>query len=387
MISISISRIIDIFNYGSQYRTTDLPLFCISLFGFASIISLYGIIRDIEKIRGSYKFYGIARFITLAYLFTLTIGQTSYGAIVVAVLSVLSLVTIRLWSEPFNAVETPPLKQVHVEPEYINTPKITPAVMQNKPKTKFCINCGTENPVFHQICQNCNKPISVLVDKEPKPEPPKPQIAFNTPPPPPPPRPVKTRICGKCGEENPPKFKFCENCGASLEEKPNTMKTIPPPPKPKTPADPLDPLMAGYTGRDQTWQIILGNDKEDMGSTKLWNLWDEGIIVPQATNKLLMDSIIKNEVQLALGIRRVILPNGQATTGGYMYSFAKFGKRAGQFSDKEVSVLFLGGETDHVRVCSANDKNLTETQLRSYIELLTTNPKAANELSIWLYNN
>ena len=118
-------------------------------------------------------------------------------------------------------------------------------------KTKICPNCGKENPVANLFCEDCG----VNIDSIPPNPVPGGESGYRCPnghivsdptfefcnicgermprysptptPPPPAPVPGPTVICPKCGAMNPAENIFCQNCSASMSEKPSPIGDIP----------------------------------------------------------------------------------------------------------------------------------------------------------------
>ncbi len=358
----SIRRISDFLIYGGYYDTALIASIMFAFFSIGSLISVVGLIRENDTLRKFSVGYGALRAISLAYLTLEALNYTTYGPIIFGILSALSLAWMRFMSVPY--MDSSP------EPASIQPPAPQqPPVIESPPRV---------------VPTRSSQPVSTTSKPEPLAPAPKINIDSLPPPPPPKPEPKPKKKCPRCGESNDPEFNFCEHCGASMKlPKPET--PIPTPPPPPKELDPISRMMKDHPGRDQMWTLVLGNDKEDMGSKKLFNVFNEEWNISVETNERLMDSILKNNIQVLPGIRRVILPNGQATTGGYMYTFTKFGRNAGMFSGKELAVLFLGRDEGYVRVCCSTDRDITESQLNAYVDQLIKNPRSAEELSIWLF--
>lgn len=360
----SIRRVSDFLLYGGYVDTGIIAATLFTFFSIGSLISFIGLIRENDTLRKFSVGYGTLRTISLAYLTLEALQYTFYGPILFGTLSALSLAWMRFMSVPYEETssKTAPIqKPAPYQPPVIETP---PSVEPSRP----------------------SQPVST--PSKPDPIPPPPKIDLDAPPPPPSPKPEPnpTKTCPRCGKPNDPEFNFCEHCGASMQlPKPETSIPAPPPPPLPKALDPVSRMMKDYHDRDQMWTLVLGNDKEDMGSKKLFNVFNEEWKISGETNEKLMDSILKNKIQVLPGIRRVILPNGQATTGGYMYTFAKFGRHADLFSGKEIAVLFLGRDEGHVRVCCSTDRDITNAQVNAFVNQLINNPRSVEELSIWLF--
>jgi hypothetical protein len=95
--------------------------------------------------------------------------------------------------------------------------------------------------------------------------------------------------------------------------------------------------------------------------------------------------MLSNKVDLLPGIRRVIIPNGQATTGGYVLISAGF-RRGGNisFRGKRINVLILGRDEGYARLCAVSERGFTEEQFREFMSVVTESPRSVEDLSVWL---